>query len=193
MSASLMPAAIWRGMFSLIARDCGELLSATDWPSHTGQASWCSSRAARADGELSGRDRTTSTTIPTTTTSPSASQGSLFCVMSRLLRRALLAGTRGLEPDVEHLLRRGSQSAAHRDSVGGDHVGLRLPRRPESERCRTLGIDDNGPVDLLLSHVVAHRRRIVVDDDADHLEVGFVLVCVVERLERRRLLPARDA
>src|SRR5262245_56819319 len=194
MSASLMPAAIWRGMFSLIARDCGELLSATDWPSQTGQASWRSSRAARAVGELSGRDRTTRTTIPTTTTRPSASQGSsFFCLMSGLLRRALLAGARGLEPDVEHLLRGRAEGAAHGDSVGGDHKGLGLAGRTEPERGRTSGIDDNGPVDLLLVHVIAHRRRIVVDDDADHLEVGLVLLFVVERLERRRLLPARDA
>src|SRR5215470_3268146 len=105
MSASLIPEAIWRGMFSRIARDCGELLSATDWPSQTGHASWCSRRAARAAGELSGRDRTTRTTIPMTTTRPSASQGSSFLiVISRSLGGALLAVARGLEPDVEYLL-----------------------------------------------------------------------------------------
>src|SRR5262249_50864780 len=141
MSASLIPEAIWRGMFSRIERDCGELLSATDWPSQTGHASWCSSRAARAAGELSGRVRTTRTTMPTTTIRPSASQGSSFRdVMSGLFRRALLTVPGRLHPDVEHLLGRAAERPADRDTVGCDHVRLRLTGRPVRECGRPLRI-----------------------------------------------------
>ena len=46
-------------MSTLIARDSGALLSATDSPVQTGHASSLARREARADGELLGPDRAT--------------------------------------------------------------------------------------------------------------------------------------
>src|SRR5665213_1516323 len=180
-------------MSARMAADCGELLSKTDWPSQTGHANWCSSRSARAVGEGSGRERTMSTTTPTTTTRPSANQGtSLRDFMSALGRGALFAGLGRRQPNVELRLRRRTEIAAHRDTVGGEHIRLGLSGRTEAQRGATVRIDANRPRDVFTLHVVAHRRGVVVDDDADHREVGIRLVLRVERLQRGRLLLARE-
>jgi len=108
-------------------------------------------------------------------------------------RRALLAVARRVQPDVELGLARRTEVAAHRDAVGRDDVGLGLARRAEAQRCRALRIDTDRPGDALRFGVGTHRRGVIVDDDADHGEVGILLVLGVEGLERGLLLPARDA
>src|SRR5258708_7833251 len=191
MSASDCPAAIRRGMSARIAWDCDELLSKTAWPSQTGQASWCSSRVARASGESAGRERTTNTTTPASTTIASAHHDHSLCDFTSGL--ALLPGPRRLEPYVELGLGRRSEVPAHRDAVGRDDVGLGLTGRSEAQRRLAVRVDADRPGDALAPHVAAHRRRVVVDDDADHREIGLGLVLGVERLHRRRLLQTRDA
>src|SRR4051812_3121825 len=112
-------------MSARIASDCDELLSNTDCPSHTGQASWCSSRSARAAGESSGRDRTTSTTIAIATTTSNAPHGrSLRDLTSILAGLAHLAGARGFDPCVELGDGRRAEVAAHGETVGADDVRL---------------------------------------------------------------------
>ena len=114
------------------------LLSATDCPSHTGHASWCSSRAARARRRVVGRERTTRTTIAATTTTASAIHGACFFICRWRPLRTPSSQVFSADSDD------GPERSARRDAVGRDDIRLRLPVVPKPSAALPLGSSATG-------------------------------------------------
>src|SRR5262245_16887216 len=104
---------------------------------------------------------------------------------------ASLARARDRQPRFELFEARRTDATADRDSIGRDDVALGLAGRPEAREQSV--VEHHGPRDALVVDVRAHGALAVVADEAEHREVGFRLVTLVERAQRRLLLLTGEA
>src|SRR2546423_2658536 len=107
--------------------------------------------------------------------------------------RALLPTACGPQHDVERRSGGRSRGAAHEHTVGRDHERLRLAHGAEVQRCLFGAVQRDRPRDLLRRDVPPDGGLFVLAHDAEHRKVALTLVRVVERLQRRCFLMARNA